>query len=72
MVCNAKESGYFEQSQYEPDILLADEPTASLDPGNAKIVLESISKLNRNGTTVVLVTHNPDILQKASRSIILD
>lgn len=56
----------------KPDILLADEPTASLDPGNAKIVLESISKLNRNGTTVILVAHNPDILQKASRSIILD
>ena len=55
----------------KPDILLADEPTASLDPENANIVLESISKLNRNGTTVILVTHNPEILQKASRNIVL-
>lgn len=56
----------------KPAILLADEPTASLDPENANIVLESISRLNREGTTVILVTHNPEILRRASRSIILD
>ncbi len=56
----------------KPDILLADEPTASLDPENANIVLEAISKLNREGTTVILVTHNPEIVCRASRSIVLD
>lgn len=55
----------------KPDILLADEPTASLDPENANIVLEAISKLNQEGTTVILVTHNPEIVKRASRSLVL-
>lgn len=53
----------------EPTILLADEPTASLDPDNAKIVLDSIKELNNNGTTVLLVTHNPDVVKHANKSI---
>lgn len=53
----------------EPTILLADEPTASLDPENSEIVLNAISELNNNGTTVILVTHNPDIVNRANKSI---
>lgn len=53
----------------EPTILLADEPTASLDPENAEIVLDAITNLNNRGATVILVTHNPDIIKHASRSI---
>lgn len=53
----------------QPTILLADEPTASLDPENMEVVLDSIDTLNEAGTTVVLVTHNPDIVQRANRTI---
>lgn len=53
----------------EPTILLADEPTASLDPENAEIVLEYVYDLNKTGTTIILVTHNPDIVKMASRTI---
>lgn len=41
----------------EPDILLVDEPTASLDEENAKLVLDILKKINELGTTVLLFTH---------------
>ena len=53
----------------EPTILLADEPTASLDPEYSEILLNAISELNNNGTTVILVTHNPEIVNRANKSI---
>ncbi len=56
----------------KPDIVLADEPTASLDPMNAEIILNAISELHQSGTTVVLVTHNPNILQYSTRNIHID
>ncbi len=52
-----------------PDIILADEPTASLDPANAEIILNSIAELHQSGATVVLVTHNPDILKYSTRNL---
>lgn len=53
----------------EPTILLADEPTASLDPENSEIVLNAIEELHKKGTTIILVTHNPDIVKRASRTV---
>lgn len=53
----------------EPTILLADEPTASLDPENSEMVLNSIEELHKKGTTIILVTHNPDIVKRASRTV---
>lgn len=53
----------------EPTILLADEPTASLDPDNSEIVLNAIAELHKKGTTIILVTHNPDIVRRASRTV---
>ena len=53
----------------EPTILLADEPTASLDPENSEIVLNAIEELHKKGTTIILVTHNPDIVKHASRTV---
>ena len=53
----------------DPKILLADEPTGNLDQKNGMIVLELIKRLNDEGHTVVLVTHNPDIAKIGNRII---
>jgi tungstate transport system ATP-binding protein len=42
----------------EPEVLLLDEPTANLDPYNVTLIEEIISRVNREGTTIVIVTHN--------------
>lgn len=45
----------------KPALILADEPTASLDPTNEKIVMNLLQDLNKNGSTLILVTHNERI-----------
>lgn len=52
-----------------PDILLADEPTGSLDTHNKKIIMEILNKLNGEGQTLIVVTHDPEITQFASRRL---
>ncbi len=53
----------------EPKILLADEPTGNLDQKNGRIVLDLIRKLHKEGHTIALVTHNPEIAKIGSRTI---
>jgi putative ABC transport system ATP-binding protein len=53
----------------EPQILLADEPTGNLDQKNGEVVLNLIKKLHRDGHTVVMITHNPDIAKLGERRI---
>ncbi|CAI8734313.1 MULTISPECIES: putative bacteriocin export ABC transporter [Bacillus] len=53
----------------ESDLILADEPTASLDAENEKVILEYLKQLNEKGKTIVVVTHNQDILPYFSRVI---
>ena len=53
----------------EPKILLADEPTGNLDQKNGEIVLDLIKKLHKEGHTIILVTHNPDIGKLGDRLI---
>ena len=53
----------------EPSILLADEPTGNLDQENGRNVLELIGKLQEQGMTVIMVTHNPDIAAMGDRTI---
>ena len=53
----------------EPSILLADEPTGNLDQENGRKVLELIGALNREGRTVIMVTHNPHIAGMGDRII---
>jgi putative ABC transport system ATP-binding protein len=53
----------------QPSILLADEPTGNLDSRTAVEIMDIFQKLNDDGLTIVLVTHEPDIEQFAKRSI---
>jgi putative ABC transport system ATP-binding protein len=52
-----------------PSILLADEPTGNLDSRTSVEIMDIFQKLNSDGLTVVLVTHEPDVAQFAKRSI---
>lgn len=48
----------------KPQILLADEPTGNLDPENSWEIMKLLDKVNRQGTTVIVVTHNMEIVEK--------
>ena len=52
-----------------PSILLADEPTGNLDSRTSVEIMEVFQRLNDDGLTIILVTHEPDIAQYAKRSI---
>lgn len=57
----------------KPSIILADEPTGALDSETGRRVLEIFSEINKQGTTVIIVTHDPNIGAHAPRQIsILD
>jgi len=45
----------------EPEVVLADEPTGNLDVASSKIVVKTFQELNEAGTTIVVVTHNPEV-----------
>ncbi len=52
-----------------PKLILADEPTGNLDSANGEEVMGLLSELNREGTTIVMVTHSPSDAEKAHRII---
>ena len=52
-----------------PEIILADEPTGNLDSKNGKEVMELLTELNREGTTIVMVTHSRHDAGYAHRTI---
>ncbi len=54
-----------------PRLLLADEPTGALDSASGKSVMELFQKLNDEGTTIVMITHDADIASKAKRRAIM-
>ncbi|MFQ9514340.1 MAG: cell division ATP-binding protein FtsE [Eubacterium sp.] len=54
----------------QPEILLADEPTGNLDPENSWEIMKLLDKINQQGTTVIVVTHNMDIVQKMNKRVI--
>lgn len=53
----------------ETNIILADEPTSNLDEDNEKIVMDYLLKLNKEGKTIVLVTHNKNLINYCTRVI---
>ncbi|HET7528753.1 MAG TPA: ABC transporter ATP-binding protein [Candidatus Saccharimonadales bacterium] len=53
----------------KPSIIIADEPTGNLDSHDSRVVMELFAEIHRQGNTVLLVTHNPELTRYASRVI---
>ncbi len=53
----------------DPEILLADEPTGNLDSANSEKIFEILRSLSRNGLTIVMITHNPELAARADRTV---
>ncbi len=56
---------------HRPKIIVADEPTGNLDAINTDEVIEILKRINRFGTTVLLVTHNRDIVNRLGKRVIV-
>ena len=54
----------------QPAILLADEPTGNLDPNNSWEIMKLMEQINENGTTVLVVTHNREIVNAMQKRVI--
>ena len=52
-----------------PKLILADEPTGNLDSANGEEVMNLLTELNKEGTTIIMVTHSPSDAEKAHRII---
>jgi len=52
-----------------PSIILADEPTGSLDSKASHVIMEELAAIHRKGNTILMVTHNPDLTTYATRVI---
>ena len=53
-----------------PDLVIADEPTGNLDPQNSQGIINLLKKINEMGTTIILATHNKDIVDELHRRVI--
>ena len=54
-----------------PEIVLADEPTGNLDEKNEEIVVDLFRRLHEDGTTLIVVTHDPEVAEVAQRTLVL-
>jgi putative ABC transport system ATP-binding protein len=54
-----------------PRVILADEPTGNLDSSTSDAIMDLLKALNREGQTIVMVTHEPEIAEQAQRQIIM-
>jgi putative ABC transport system ATP-binding protein len=52
-----------------PKLILADEPTGNLDSGMANEIMDLLEKVNETGTTIIMVTHDPELANRAERQI---
>ena len=55
----------------DPAIILADEPTGALDTKTGMQIMEFLTQLNREGKTIIMVTHEPEIADYARRKIVI-
>lgn len=55
-----------------PQVILADEPTGNLDEANEHLVMDLFRRMHRDGRTVIVVTHDPEVAECAERTVILD
>jgi putative ABC transport system ATP-binding protein len=55
-----------------PALILADEPTGNLDEANEGIVMEIFRQLHREGSTLIVVTHDPEVAEEAGRTVVLE
>lgn len=53
-----------------PDLLLADEPTGNLDPTTGKDIVKLLVEINKNGTTVIMATHNVEIVNTLAKRVV--
>jgi len=53
----------------KPQLILADEPTGNLDRGSGRVVLALLEAANREGTTLIVVTHDPEVAARAGRRV---
>jgi putative ABC transport system ATP-binding protein len=55
-----------------PELLLADEPTGNLDEANERIVIDIFKQLHHDGSTIIVVTHDPEVAEDAERTVVLE
>ena len=53
----------------DPEVILADEPTGNLDTKTGEIVMHFLDKLNKEGKTIIMVTHSPELAQKHAKIV---
>ena len=54
----------------KPTVLLADEPTGNLDPKNSWEIMKLLEQIHENGTTVIVVTHNREIVNAMQKRVV--
>jgi putative ABC transport system ATP-binding protein len=55
-----------------PMLILADEPTGNLDEANEQIVIDIFKQLHAEGSTIIVVTHDPEVAEDAQRTVVLE
>ncbi|MDR3160494.1 MAG: ABC transporter ATP-binding protein [Spirochaetaceae bacterium] len=55
-----------------PALILADEPTGNLDEANEQIVIDIFKQLHAEGSTIIVVTHDPEVAEDAERTVVLE
>jgi putative ABC transport system ATP-binding protein len=55
-----------------PSLILADEPTGNLDEANENMVIDIFKQLHSEGSTIIVVTHDPEVAEDAGRTVVLE